>query len=342
MRKQWAIPLTLIIVVNLAAETKKSESAGTVYLWRAPEKIAARDLFYGAGGKEHAPAAGIYTFVEEDRNGTTPKFVAQDSNGVKWKVKLGAEARPETSATRLVWAMGYNTDEDYFVPEMRVLKMPAKRWKGRKYVTPDGIVRDARWERMDHKKVGLWHWKSNPFYKTRELDGLRVLMSMLNNFDLKDSQNSIYDTSEGRIYLVSDLGATFGRTGSHWPAPSIRGDVKWYGQSDFIQKATKNHVDFAAPSWPLLGGFFPVPPFPYTVMAAPVSIATRKWVPNITYQRWIGKGVPLEHVQWIAGMLAQLTPKQIRDMFRAAHYTPEDVEAFSQVVERRIAQLQEI
>jgi len=27
--------------------------------------------------------------------------------GVRWKVKLGKEAQPETSATRLLWAVGY-------------------------------------------------------------------------------------------------------------------------------------------------------------------------------------------------------------------------------------------
>ena len=37
-----------------------------------------------------------------------------------WRVKLGEEARPETAATRLLWALGYFADEAYLVPEMVV------------------------------------------------------------------------------------------------------------------------------------------------------------------------------------------------------------------------------
>ena len=36
---------------------------------------------------------------------------------MKWRVKLGVEARPETVASRLVWAVGYYANEDYFLPE---------------------------------------------------------------------------------------------------------------------------------------------------------------------------------------------------------------------------------
>jgi hypothetical protein len=41
-------------------------------------------------------------------------------------------------------------------------------------------------------------------------------------------------------------------------------------------------------------------------------------------------------------LLAQLSPSQIRDAFRAAGYAPPDVEAFSQEVEHRIAELESL
>ena len=44
------------------------------------------------------------------------KFTVRDAQGGKWKIKLGDEARPETVATRFVWAVGFHTDEDYFLP----------------------------------------------------------------------------------------------------------------------------------------------------------------------------------------------------------------------------------
>jgi len=55
--------------------------------------------------------------------------------------------------------------------------------------------------------------------------------------------------------------------------------------------------------------------------------------------RWIGKRIPRSDAKWVGGLLSQLSPKQIRDAFRAAGYPPEQVEGFATVVERRIAEL---
>lgn len=107
-------------------------------LWRDPMDLASRDLFYGTGGEKHAPRTGTYTFIKEDLDGSNPKYVVRDDAGVKWKIKLGAEAKPEIAATRLVWAVGYFTDEDYFLPEVRVLKLPPDLHRGKKRFAPDG------------------------------------------------------------------------------------------------------------------------------------------------------------------------------------------------------------
>ena len=45
----------------------------------------------------------------------------------------------------------------------------------------------------DEKKIGTWRWRNNPFAGTRELDGLRVMMAVINNWDLKDKNNAIRD-----------------------------------------------------------------------------------------------------------------------------------------------------
>ncbi len=62
------------------------------YLWREPKDIGSENLFYGRGGQEHAPH-GPFTFESEDLEGTNPKFDVRDADGVKWKIKLGAEAQ---------------------------------------------------------------------------------------------------------------------------------------------------------------------------------------------------------------------------------------------------------
>jgi hypothetical protein len=53
----------------------------------------------------------------------------------------------------------------------------------------------------------------------------------------------------------------------------------------------------------------------------------------------VSRNVPQEHVAWIASLLTQLTPDQIRQAFRSANYTPEEVEGFSSVIEARIQAL---
>jgi hypothetical protein len=136
---------------------------------------------WGGGGKQQ-PAGTTFEFLEEQTSGSSPKFKVTDADGTKWKVKLGAESKPETVATRLVWAAGYATDEDYFLSEMHVRNLPLLR-RGQEFVQPGGLVRDARLERDDpgEKEAGSWDWKVNPFTGTKEWNGPRVLMALINN-----------------------------------------------------------------------------------------------------------------------------------------------------------------
>jgi hypothetical protein len=58
--------------------------------------------------------------------------------------------------------------------------------------------------------------------------------------------------------------------------------------------------------------------------------------------RWVGKRVPRADAKWIGGILGRLSKDQIRDAFRAAGYSPEQVEGFTDVVSQRIAQLNQL
>ena len=132
-------------------------------LWEDRGRISSLNLLYGPGGKEHKPA-GKFTFLKEDMGGTSPKFDILDEQGVRWRAKLGEETKSETAATRLVWAAGYFADEDYYLPELRVHKMPKLR-RGSQYVSADGVVRGVRLERKlkGEKKSENWSWFKNPF-----------------------------------------------------------------------------------------------------------------------------------------------------------------------------------
>jgi hypothetical protein len=290
-------------------------------LWSDRGNIASLNLFYGAGGKEHDPA-GTFTFVKEDKNGTAPKFDVVDEKGVRWKVKLGEETKSETAAARLVWAAGYFTDEDYYRPELRVANMP-KLERGSKFVSADGVVHGVRLERRlkGEKKEGNWSWFKNPLVGTKELNGLRIMMALINNWDLKEINNAIYEEKgEAPRYVVSDLGATFGETGN--PFTRSKSNPGDYSDSKFIQKVTADHVDFFLSSRPFFLAAVDVP-----------NYARR------THMQDVAKGIPLADAKWLGQLLQPLSDEQIRDCFRAAGYSPEDVEANAAMVKERIRDL---
>jgi hypothetical protein len=296
-------------------------STGPV-LWVDPGNVATRDLFYGAGGKARQPR-GKFTFVKEDVDGTQPKFVVRDENGAKWKVKLGPEARAETAATRFVWAVGYITDEDYLIPRLRVANMPRLR-RGQKYVAPDGSMRNARFERHpgDAKKIDHWKWRRHPLAGTRELNGLRVMMAVINNWDLKDDNTGVYAMKDGTqpMHAVSDLGATFGSTRLVIPGRTSHLDT--YIGSKFITKVTPEYIDFSTPGRPAL----------ITIVNVPYFI-------DHIRMRSIGKRIPREDARWISILLGRLSHRQIRSAFQAAGYSSAEVEGFAAVIQNRIEEL---
>src|SRR3954469_9600618 len=84
---------------------KNSGVIGDAVLWREPSDIASRDLFLGPGGDDKKPNLSNVTFLAENPGGYSVKYQARDGSGRKWVVKLGNEARPETTALRLLWAV---------------------------------------------------------------------------------------------------------------------------------------------------------------------------------------------------------------------------------------------
>ena len=236
---------------DLAAASRLPER-----IWRNPGPAASLDMIHGAGGKARAPNSTAVHLRQRGRVGSSPKFVVVDGKGVEWKVKLGQESQSETAATRFLWAAGYFTDEDYFVAELTVKGLPELR-RGQTFTAPGGTVLGARLERKRAavKKLGSWDWFDNPFLGQRELNGLRVMMALLNNWDLKAVNNAVYVVNGERRYVVSDAGATFGLTGN--AMQRTRGVPEDYEASPFIAKETPDLVDFVLHSRPffLVGAF---------------------------------------------------------------------------------------
>ena len=142
-----------------------------------PGDIRTRDLVYGIGGREHVPH-GPFTFVKEDlRAAAARSTTCADRDGVKWKVKLGQEAKPETAATRIVWAAGYFTGEDYYLPDIQVKGVPAKLHRGRQWVDPGRHhARRAPKAGGARKRSASGGGRAIRFIGTREFNGLRTVM----------------------------------------------------------------------------------------------------------------------------------------------------------------------
>jgi hypothetical protein len=323
-------PISLLLILSGIGVSQQKEkkqytpappSGLPEVIWHDPGDVSSLNLIYGIGGKEDAPDPdATYTFVEEDMNGTSPKFRVKDANGVEWKVKMGAEPQAETAATRLLWAAGYFVDEDYYAPEIKVAGLPKLR-RGEQFVSGD-TVRGVRLERKikGQKNVGTWDWFKNPFLNTREFNGLRVMMSLLNNWDLKTINNSVYEIDGQRRYVVSDVGATFGKTGN--PATRSKSDVEGYEKSKFIQKASADYIDFTMHSRPLF----------IAAVDAP-NYEERSRMEKVTQH------VPRADAKWLGQRLAQLSDEQIRDCFRSAGYMSQEIDEYTKVVKERIADL---
>lgn len=222
-------------------EKPKVGSAPAV-VWREPVDIKTRDLYWGPGGKAHAPK-GRLAFIEEKKNGVNPKFDVRDEDGIRWGVKFGVEAKPETAATRLVWAVGYFTNEDYYVANLPVKGLPPLS-RGEDLIEK-GKIRNARLKRHNkgEREIADWSWDKNPFVGTKELNGLKIMMEIICNTDLKPPNQHIYEVDgvEQR-YVAADLGASFGKAGK--TIGRTKGLLKDYNALPLIKKAGPDYIDF--------------------------------------------------------------------------------------------------
>jgi len=324
------VAVLALAICNAAAPGPKeapvvqNAAGGSALFWSDPTDWATRDLYYGPGGKAHEPH-GPFTFEKEDLDGTNPKFVVRDPEGVKWKVKLGLEARPETVVTRLVWAAGYYANEDYFVPDMRIAGMPAHLHRGQKLIGAGGEVHNVRLKREDEKKIGIWQWDKVAFAGSREWNGLRVLMALVNNWDLKDVNNSVYKDGSERIYMVSDLGASFGSASRTWPRGRAKDNLNSYCHSKFIRRIGPDTVDFQVPARPT-----------FIYLVDPKAYFMRIGLEHL------GRNVPRADAKWLGRLLARLSATQVHDAFRAAGYSPEEIQAFTRLLEDRITALTDL
>jgi hypothetical protein len=326
--KAGAGSVLFLIALSLpvASQTHKGTAADKALpaaIWEDPGEIGGKNLFTGPGGTGDRPQPP-FKFLKEDKHGNNPKIDIEDSRGVKWRAKLGIEAQPETVASRLLWAIGYFTNENYFYPELAVQGLPAHLHRGQGHVISPGHLGGVRLQRRvrDEKKSARWNWQHNRFAGTRELNGLRVMMALIGNWDLKDENNAIVEADKHEQWLVTDVGTAFGAQGMQLTERASKNNLKVYQRSQFIKKVTPDYVDFNLPQRPPLIFLFVLPTFLHQLR-----------------MQSVGNHVPRRDAKWVGSLLAQLSEKQIQDAFRAGGYTPDKVASYTKALQGRIAQL---
>lgn len=283
---------------------KETPPIGKIVMWERV-KISQRDLFYGPGGKDMLPDLSRITFIKEEKGGHNKKYRIKDGAGRTWVAKLGREAQPETAAVRLMWALGYKTEINYLVPTITI---PGK-----------GTFKNVRLEaRPDYiERLDGWKWKKNPFIGTKEFQGLKIMQVFLTNWDVVDVQNKILqvDGRNGKElhYIISDLGATFGKLGNN-NLPVIHrlgrrtNKPSLYIKTKLIREVEDGRVELSYKG----------------------------------KNRWIFKDIMVEDAEWLSGLLLQLSDRQIRDAFRAANYSPGDINTLTQAVKNKITELSRV
>jgi hypothetical protein len=268
-------------------------------LWERPDDLERRDLFFGPWGAHHAPAPDVvYTFVKLKTSGVNPGMTVRDPDGREWRVKQaphdgrGHEGPIEVVMSRILSAAGYHQPPVYFLPSFTLVDSSGTRRE------PGGRFR------LDHealKELGSWSWQQNPFVGTQPYQGLLVILMMLNSSDIKNSNNTLYETrsdmSPRRWFVVRDLGTALGSTGRFEPK---RGDIGVFENEPMLDGIENGFVKFNYGGW---------------------------------HQELVTHRIRVDDVAWASELLGRISEQQWKAAFRAGGYD----DALTQRFIRRIA-----
>src|SRR5688500_10106626 len=127
---------------------------------------------------------------------------------------------------------------------------------------------------------------------------------------MKDENNVVLKKGDQLQYVISDLGVSFGKTGSNglplfWIIGRTRNAPTEYAEADFIKEVKSGRIkfEFNGKNKELLGD------------------------------------ITREDARWLVERLSKLSDKQIEDAFRAANYSPEEISVLTAGVKQRIRAL---
>jgi hypothetical protein len=293
-------------------------------IWHEVRSAEANDLRFGPGGEAHLPAPP-FEFVEELLSGSHPSVSVRDANNRVWRVKWGAEAKPETFCVRFAAACGYFAEVTHYVASGRIEGVTTLT-RARGSLGEDGTFSGARFELEDPAVHMLfdehsWAWNDNPFVGTKQLDGLKIVAMLLSNWDTKDrrdvargSNTAIFEYRVSRFgsearYLIIDWGGSMGK----WGTTVISRD-RW--DVDGFEAQTPGFVS---------GVHDDVVDFGYQGQRTAE----------------IARGIPVNHVRWFHKRARRITEPALREGLRISGATEDESIRFARALMTRIQALHE-
>ncbi len=219
------------------------------------------EIARGPDTEEGPDKSGSWIIFRAKLQGVTPGFQIKDSKGNRYVIKFDPTGYSELMtgaevvSTKLFYAAGYNTPENYityFHPDLLKVgdnvKFTDSKGRGRLmnqkdlrdilehiHYLPDGRIRALASKYIEGKPIGPFKYVQTriddpndtvPHQHRRELRGLRVIAAWLNHFDTK-AQNSFdtYVTDGGKCYVkhyLMDFGSTLG-SAARGPNKPFRG-----------------------------------------------------------------------------------------------------------------------
>ena len=275
-------------------------------LWAPPTGV--HDLFYGPWGARLQPDPNaVYTFVRRKQKGTNPGMVVRDPQGREWHVKqtktngIHPEGPVEVVVSRVLSAVGYRQPPVYYLPSFRLTDGKGTHIEsGGRFRVDDPSLRN----------VGNWSWDDPTVKGSRPYNGLLVILLAFASWDLKESNNYIYQVqNNGRVeswYVVRDLGAAFGGEGT---LRATRNDISKFEQQGFIRGVSNGYVDFDYDG---------------------------------KRQDLYRHRITVDDVRWAMGLLSSLDARQWSEAFRAGGYPAQLSDQFIRKIQANIRDGQQL
>jgi hypothetical protein len=224
-------------MLGAAAAKSVSPQVAMLELWSEPKDLADRNLLWGSSRTGNAPSKNdAFKVLALDTTGYSKGYDVEGPDGRKWKIKVGKEVQPEIVLSRILWALGYYQPETYYVTG----------WQLEGSWGSEGEPARFRLE-SDHGSESEWAWLDNPFTGTRPLQGLIAVNLLLNNHDLKTSNNRVYRLRDqkaepARRYVVQDVGSALGKPRGFPYVRGTRNDIDDYEDLSLIRKISGSKV----------------------------------------------------------------------------------------------------